>query len=382
VTDSHPISAFQTLRPRMLAARGRHADAPFPLHCADAEYYYLARNGVYALACAWNLAGQEVLMPAYCHGVEVDALLHAGVELRYFPVREGMRVRPEDVMGRVTPRTRAIYLIHYTGFPGPVQELAEFCRDRNLLLIEDCALALLSKLGDRPLGSFGDAAVFCLYKTLPLPNGGVVVVNPDHPKPVPARRRPPIASTVAYTAAAMFRRAHLNGDAANGSQGGDRVIGRIRARVKPVFEKGLARVGSTVLDPANLGLGMSAICHRALASQDFAAIVERRRANYLHLRDRLCRIADIVAPQLPDGVCPQFFQIRTPKKIALQEQLLARGVESINFWFLHGRGVRPGDYPEVDHLRRTVLELPCHQDLSSASIDRIAEEVSRLRHLL
>ena len=58
--------------------------------------------------------------------------------------------------------------------------LAELCRRRNMRLVEDCALALLSADGSLPLGTAGDWAVFCLYKTLPLPNGALLVQNtPD-----------------------------------------------------------------------------------------------------------------------------------------------------------------------------------------------------------
>ena len=46
-----------------------------------------------------------------------------------------------------------------------------------MLLVEDCALSLLSEADGRPLGSFGDWSVFCLCKTLPLPNGALLVQN-------------------------------------------------------------------------------------------------------------------------------------------------------------------------------------------------------------
>jgi hypothetical protein len=89
--DSQAISAFQMLRPRMLVTRRYRTVPPFPLDRADTEYYYLARNGVFALARAWGLAGQEVLVPAYCHGVEMAALLHAGADcLIIFPIYASM----------------------------------------------------------------------------------------------------------------------------------------------------------------------------------------------------------------------------------------------------------------------------------------------------
>ena len=67
--------------------------------------------------------------------------------------------------------------------------LADLCRRRNMLLVEDCALALLSADGSQPLGTFGDWAVFCLYKTLPLPNGAVLVQNTADATIEPRSRR-------------------------------------------------------------------------------------------------------------------------------------------------------------------------------------------------
>ena len=68
-------------------------------------------------------------------------------------------------------------LIHYLGFPGPVQEVRALCQRRGLALIEDCAHALFSRLGDRSLGTFGDLAIFSPWKSLPLPDGGLLRVN-------------------------------------------------------------------------------------------------------------------------------------------------------------------------------------------------------------
>jgi dTDP-4-amino-4,6-dideoxygalactose transaminase len=141
------------------------------------EYVHFARNAIYALAWQLGLAEADVLVPAYCHGVEVEALIAAGVRVRFFPVHGGMQVDPDEIRRLVRPDTRAIYLIHYLGFPGPVHELRALCDERGLLLIEDCALALLSRLGDEWLGSTGDAAVFCLYKTLPTVDGGAAVLK-------------------------------------------------------------------------------------------------------------------------------------------------------------------------------------------------------------
>src|SRR5260370_5676130 len=170
-------TAYPVLSPSMVWPRRRHPELPFPFNHPSARYFYFARNAIYALARHWNLAGKEVLFPSYFHGVELEALLAAGVHVRFYPVRQGMRVNLDEVVSLIRDRTRVIYLIHYLGFPGPVRELSELCRHRNLLLIEDCALALLSRHEERLLGSWGDAAIYCLYKSLPVPNGGAIVLR-------------------------------------------------------------------------------------------------------------------------------------------------------------------------------------------------------------
>src|SRR5262249_33736524 len=153
IAEGAPIFATRDplLWPRMLLPfRGRR-QLPFPFSSPEVRYPYLGRNAIYGAVLALGLAEEEVLMPSYFHGVELEALLAARARVRFYPVRAGMRVDPEDIAAAITPRTRAVYLIHYAGFPGPVREVAEMCRERGLRLIEDCALALLSTVEGRPV---------------------------------------------------------------------------------------------------------------------------------------------------------------------------------------------------------------------------------------
>jgi dTDP-4-amino-4,6-dideoxygalactose transaminase len=340
------------------------------------RYYYLARNAIHALAQVWNLRGQEVLFPAYFHGVELETLLAAGVKLKFYPVGAGMDVDPSVVESMITPATRAVYLIHYLGFPGPAAQLSNICRRRNLPLIEDCALALLSRQGDKPLGSFGDASIFCLYKTLPVPNGGALWLRqPAVERPWPHTRPPTLTSTMAYTATAVYRHLRFNGGGWAHS-----MLQSVRNSARSMSDQlGVVPVGDNHLDPAKVDLAMSRVCHWILARQDYHGIVERRRRNYAHLLSRLSRIASPVFSELPPGVCPLFFPIRTGNKLTLLRKLLDSGVEAVNFWSKTPDIVPKGAFPEVDALRDTILELPCHQDLTLDAADWIADRIYELR---
>ena len=80
---------------------------------------------------------------------------------------------------------------------------------------------------------------------------------------------------------------------------------------------------------------------------------------------------------LPDGVCPLFFPVLVDDGHETAERLRARGVDALEFW----NGSEPGGHemgPDAQFLRRHVLELPIHQDLTARHIDHIARQMSGL----
>lgn len=372
-------AAMPSLSPGMLRPRWHALEPVFPFDAAEVHYFYLARNAIFALAAAWGLAGREVLFPAYFHGVELDALCAAGVEPAFYPVHTGMRVDADEVVSRITPKTRAVYLIHYLGIPGPVRELAAACSAHGIPLIEDCALALLSKLDDQPLGSFGDAAIFCLYKSLPVPNGGALVVARGDKFAVRTERAP-LRAALSTLAAALRNHYDRRGSAVV-PWVIDRAVGvGKKAATKVDMER--VDVGSQEFDVAHARLGMNRLVHLILAGLPFSAIAGARHRNFTRLAERLRPLGASMFEELDPGVCPLFFPIVVRDKAAVLRELEARGIQAINFWSLSSPRVPDGAYPEVDAMRRTVVELPCHQDLTPQHMDRIADAVLALRDLV
>src|SRR2546423_3886057 len=175
------IPLFPTLWPSMVRPRVV-GQLPFPLNHATRRDFMFARYGILAIAQALALEGREVLFPAFFHCVELEALLAAGARVKFFAVDSNLRIDPENIASRIGPRTAALYVIHYAGFPAPIRELRDLCRDAGLALIEDCAHALLSSSDAQPLGSFGDAAAFSLPKSVPSSDGGVAVLRAGWPQ--------------------------------------------------------------------------------------------------------------------------------------------------------------------------------------------------------
>ncbi|HET9467655.1 MAG TPA: DegT/DnrJ/EryC1/StrS family aminotransferase, partial [Vicinamibacterales bacterium] len=145
--------------------------------------FYRARNAIYHLFKVLKSTNERltVLVPDYNSGNEVLALEAAGATIQYYPVGpDGQADAAEVERLCAEHRPDVLYVIHYLGWPQPIRAFADLARRRGMWLVEDCALALLSDAGDQPLGSFGHFSVFCLYKTLPLPNGACLVENGEH----------------------------------------------------------------------------------------------------------------------------------------------------------------------------------------------------------
>ena len=178
------ISPYPTLGARHLVPwPGGTAAFPFDGR-ARVRRYRFARAAVTRGLRALGIGpGDDVLVPAFHHGVEVEAVRATGARPLPYPIGADLCLRVSEVERRVTETTRAVYATHYFGFPQPAAALRALCDRRGLVLLEDCALALGSEDGGRPLGTLGDLAVFCLYKTLPVPDGGLLVVRDGRPAP-------------------------------------------------------------------------------------------------------------------------------------------------------------------------------------------------------
>lgn len=369
------LTALPTLSPALLVPRLRPSPTPYPLGGADVRRYYFARNAVWQAARLLGLAGHEVLVPAYHHGVEVEALEAAGALPRFVRVDARMRLDLDHLERSIGPRTRALYVIHYLGFPQPMEDVARIAGAHGLPVLEDCALALLSRDGAVPLGSRGDAGIFCLYKSLPVPNGGLLALNRQLDAPAPARAAP-LASTLSHATGSFLAHLALRygapGEAVREAlRRGQRAV-RVATGLHPLA------TGTMHFDPAAADVGMSWLTRFILEHLDYDGIVEARRRNWFLLFARLRELAPPVQVELPAGACPLFYPLLVDDKPRVAERLAARGVETVEFWNTGHPGCDLAEFPEVAALRRRVLELPLHQDLGPDDMAYLAKAVEEV----
>ena len=147
----------------------------------DAVVFPSARAGLYALLRALDVGpGDEVIITGFtCNAVPVP-VLQAGAVPVYADIDPlTYNIDPQKVAELISPRTKVLVVQHTFGIPAAVVALVELARSRGLYVIEDVCLALGSRLNDRSLGTFGDAAIFSfeLSKTLSAGWGGMVQAN-------------------------------------------------------------------------------------------------------------------------------------------------------------------------------------------------------------
>ena len=154
------------------------ARLPYPLEEESCALYSRARHALFLGLRALGLeAGDEVLMPAYHHGSEVEAAIRAGLSCAFYEGNERLEPDPEELGRLVGPRTRVLHLTHFLGFPQDAGRWRAWCDERGLLLVEDAAQAWLAQDASGPVGRAGDLVVFCLYKTLGVPDGAALVLR-------------------------------------------------------------------------------------------------------------------------------------------------------------------------------------------------------------
>ncbi len=127
--------------------------------------------------------GDEVIMPSFTFVSTANAVVLRGATPVFVDVDAStLCMDPEAAAAAITANTRAIFAVHYAGFPADIEHLVALAKAHDLFLIEDAAQALGSTYKGQQAGSFGDAATFSFHETKNVISGegGALVVNrPD-----------------------------------------------------------------------------------------------------------------------------------------------------------------------------------------------------------
>ncbi len=303
--------------------------------------------------------GDEVVVPAFTFVATAAAVLYCGATPVFAEIasRERPSLDPEDVARRLTPRTKAVCVVHYAGYPAAADRLRELCDAHGLALIEDVAHAPSATLGGRALGTWGLAGAFSFFsnKVLSVGEGGLLCTDDDD-----------------VAAFARSRRSH-----AMTSGTWDRHQGR-----------------TDTYDVAGLGYNYRLDEPRAalLLSRfkRLAADIARRRELTLRYRALLAQVEGILVPfedsDVPSSSCyvmPVMLE-RDGRQAQVSAQLRDRGIQTSIFYpAIHRFSAYRERFPNVslpltELASRTELTLPFYPHMTHADQDRVVTALAEV----
>ncbi|MBS1620041.1 MAG: DegT/DnrJ/EryC1/StrS family aminotransferase [Bacteroidetes bacterium] len=124
--------------------------------------------------------GDEVIVSPYSMSASAIApLVYGGIPV-FADIHPGtFCMDPVSIEARITPRTKAILVVHIFGHPADMDSIMSIAKKHNLFVIEDCAQAPMGKYKGKYVGSIGDLGVFSLnyHKHIHTGEGGVITTN-------------------------------------------------------------------------------------------------------------------------------------------------------------------------------------------------------------
>jgi dTDP-4-amino-4,6-dideoxygalactose transaminase len=190
VPIADPAAEYRALAPqidaavRRVLASGRYVLGPEGAAleseiaaCVGAPHAVGVASGTDALHLALRAAnvgaGDEVVLPAFTFVATAEAVSYTGARPVFADIDlDTYCLDVRSLQARLTARTRAVIAVHLYGQTAPLAQIAALCRERRLVLIEDCAQALGADEGGRPAGGWGDFGCFSFYPTKNLAAAG------------------------------------------------------------------------------------------------------------------------------------------------------------------------------------------------------------------
>jgi dTDP-4-amino-4,6-dideoxygalactose transaminase len=299
---------------------------------------------ILALRACSVQAGDEVVLPAFTFVATGSAVSALGAKPVFADIRpETYNVDPAEFERRVTPRTRAVVVVHLYGLPADMDPILAFAKSRKLPVIEDNAQAIGASYKGIRTGSLGDAACFSFYPTKNLGAYGD-------------------AGLVATNSAELAERIRT---LRNHGQTGKYLSS------EPGWNSRLDEIQAAILR----------VKLRHLSNWQRA-----RQANAVEYTRLLNQIPGVMPPVVPEGFEHVFHQytIRIERRDALQQFLSERKIGSTVYYPhpLHlqplyaSLGHKAGDFPHAERAALEVLSLPMYPELRKEQIATVVEAIA------
>jgi len=328
---------------------------------------------------AVSVAGADVLVPEFVCRQVPEAVQLAGGHAVFYPVGRNLTVSAEAFRAVLTPRTRAAVVVHYFGrVLLNIPELVAICRERNVVLVEDCALALGAALAGRRAGTLGDISIFSFTKSDWCYGGGMVATN--SPEWLAEARRVRVEGFASSSRLAFFygllRRADFLANRPRRSGAAERA-GRWLERFSGLGDGNFYDAGRFDVRMPDF----AAVRARGIL-QELAMGIERRCAVHASLCEALGDAAHILLRGDEEaGDAGSFLVLQSPAGSAREwvEQAARDGVTLRLTWPAYQTLSSGKGSDTLAWMAEHLVLLEVHPRLGAGEIERIAAALRRLR---
>ncbi|GAA5214608.1 DegT/DnrJ/EryC1/StrS family aminotransferase [Corallincola platygyrae] len=272
----------------------------------DVKHAHLLSSGTAALQTALAAsgigAGDEVIVPPFTFVASVEAVVMAGAVPVFAEIDETLCISPEGLKAAITPRTKAVNLVHMCGSMAKMDEIRAICEEYNIVLMEDACQAIGGSYKGKMLGTIGDVGCFSFdsVKTITCGEGGAVITN--NPE--------------------IYNHAHMFTDHGHDHVGNDR-----GAESHPIMGLNFR------ISEMNAAVGVAQL-------RKLDKIVEIQRRNKKLIKDAMASIEEVSFREIPDeaGDSAGFLSFMLPSEtrtVEINKKLAEHGVDGCFYWYVN-----------------------------------------------
>ena len=150
------------------------------------EYALAFTNGTMSLTAAMFAIGlgmgDEIICTTKTYWASISSAMNFGATAVFCNIDENLSMDPDDLERCISPRTKAIMVVHYYGYPCDMDRIMEIARKHNLYVIEDCSHAQGGMYKGKRIGTFGDVAAMSMMSMKSFSAGELGMLVTDNRK--------------------------------------------------------------------------------------------------------------------------------------------------------------------------------------------------------